>query len=878
MKNYVRILVMRGFRNRTLALVLASVVTVVGAFAANNYKNSLMGLQFSKTDGAVSMVVQTKSVYDGTVTPIRKNANTYTLLLPEVNSEAATPDLNQVSSDIASVNIRTMPYSNTSKGYTVITVTTKNSSTNLAATSQLFIGNSSNNKQIQNTYNKVSEQKSNNTPKKNLTSETSQKKKIGKIETNEEIEDSEGTEVEETPVVEPTSTAGLIEAPYVPAPVHSQPIAGRDNTFLWLWAILIVLVTTFFYAKAKTKIQDLVGESIDINVNDDDSDKKKKTKKINKIKKTINTLDETYSKTSKLPVKSEYTIPTQLVKTVKPAEELNIVDLDEIFQEHKSKNTTDNANTVEEEIIPQTEEDENSALEDFLSGFSFDDTEEPSEEENEFKYDEEYYEKTINDDSIRFSKEEIDCIEQLLNMEVNDETIKNIEQYAVSNPIPVKVSKEKMLEDIVTNYAVSQNIHFASEDIHTLYKLLNVELDEGFITDLRTNPQKTIEMEKDILVSGEKQKKPSEIITLKVKDMLPDLSEAMRKQGNKKIESNYKADTVYYSEGYEVSTLSLDETLPDLSVEINKKESYISKPSADYEIVDSNYTVGDSILKIASELPDLEDVLAHPEKYETSPAEEVVVDEKALLNNIANVQFKPFYDGTNEFEVLNDIESAPSVSDIQKEFSQFEGFEIAPEENFEKNPIQDEYDDFQSLYNNEYVDLDKEELAETTVVEKSPVEENVVTKQNDTKQRRTSSAQELIKKIEATKIEREIRKARLAQKENVRKVKVEQHSESTETIRFIFDKQTHTVISSAAIDDTKGCYLAKNSEGYAVLGYIGEKLTILKQYETLKSEKLHVRFSEKISDKISRYIVRIGLQKFVVNVTDDNIEFVMDLC
>ena len=102
---------MKRFKKRTLALVLASVVTVVGAFGANNYKNCLMGLKFENTaNGGVNMFVQTKSLYNGEVNLLRKDVNTYVLTLPEVYSEADAPNLDVVSTNIASVNIRTMPY------------------------------------------------------------------------------------------------------------------------------------------------------------------------------------------------------------------------------------------------------------------------------------------------------------------------------------------------------------------------------------------------------------------------------------------------------------------------------------------------------------------------------------------------------------------------------------------------------------------------------------------------------------------------------------------------------------------------------------------------------------------------------------------------
>ena len=117
---------MRNFKKRTIALVLASVVTVAGSFASERFKNSLMSINFETAEnGAVSMVVQTQKGYSGSLNAIRRDANTYILTLPEVNSKAPTPDLTQ-SPQIQSVNIRTMPYTNNSSGYTRITIKTNN--------------------------------------------------------------------------------------------------------------------------------------------------------------------------------------------------------------------------------------------------------------------------------------------------------------------------------------------------------------------------------------------------------------------------------------------------------------------------------------------------------------------------------------------------------------------------------------------------------------------------------------------------------------------------------------------------------------------------------------------------------------------------------
>ena len=75
---------MKRFTKRTIALVMASVVTVVGAFGANNYKNCLMGLKFDNTpNGEVNMVLQTKSLYKNDMILRKKDLNTYILTLPD---------------------------------------------------------------------------------------------------------------------------------------------------------------------------------------------------------------------------------------------------------------------------------------------------------------------------------------------------------------------------------------------------------------------------------------------------------------------------------------------------------------------------------------------------------------------------------------------------------------------------------------------------------------------------------------------------------------------------------------------------------------------------------------------------------------------------
>ena len=116
---------MKQFVNRIFVLVLTLVVTAAMSFAADGYKNTVMALNFEPvSDNNFNIVVQTKTAYGNTLSPIRKDANTYVLMLPDTDSSASTPDLTDVDGRISSVQITTMPRTSNAGGYTKITVRT----------------------------------------------------------------------------------------------------------------------------------------------------------------------------------------------------------------------------------------------------------------------------------------------------------------------------------------------------------------------------------------------------------------------------------------------------------------------------------------------------------------------------------------------------------------------------------------------------------------------------------------------------------------------------------------------------------------------------------------------------------------------------------
>lgn len=885
---------MKQFKKRTIALVLASVVTVVGAFGAENYKNSLMSLKFEGgSNGTVSMTVLTKRNYEQSITPVKKDATTYVIMLPETNSQM--PSSPELAGDVESVNVRTMPYTSGSKGYTKITIKTAPNAM-LTASKALYIPEKKSEDELP-----TSQPIQPIPPREDYQSTSPVIPSQNEVQTRNPAPIRSASGVNQTTPIDIKQSVRQFE----PSPAReesmaenaqkqvTEPVQENSNSFevmLLIMGVLFVIVTSvFIYLKGKDKMAEVIGEQVDFSDDEPKKDKKKEPDK-KQIRNTIRKLDKMYSKPNKMPVESlQFTSPAPIPQAPiqpevesQPVDDTLVVDLDELFQE-KTKTTPTEPQTIEEE--------DNSALEDFLNGFSFlDKTEDTQKEENK-AFDEELYNKFINDENLKFSKSDIEKIEKLLNTEISDDTMKNISQFAVTNPVENRPTSRERLENFVTSYTINQDITFSKDDVNALYKLMNVELDNDFITDLRTNPNRIQEMREEIEKQKSKPHKASELLTLNVKDMLPDLSEALKKQGNRKIESEAKPQVVYYSEGYDVSTLSLKDELPDLSVEINNDVAYEARPSDDVELVDSSYEVAK--MSVGDEIPNLDDAFNHPEKYE-KPEEVVEVDEEALLRNIANVSFKPFYDGNEEDELENDFndENAPTVSDMQDEFSQFgDNFEIVDDNEAElgqNNTTQ--ADDFETLFDNNYVDFDKKledvqelhEEAETPEVK--PIETTSALPKLEKKiakptKNRSDKANALIQKIEEKKAERKLEK----QKPQVEKIetKVKEKSEDNnvgEIKNLIIDNEIFEIVTKTDFSGKLGCYLVKNSSGYQFIGFVGEKLLKIKHYEHLKDERMRIRISEKLPNGVIRYIVRIGSHKFILNVSADNMEYVMDLC
>ena len=270
------------------------------------------------------------------------------------------------------------------------------------------------------------------------------------------------------------------------------------------------------------------------------------------------------------------------------------------------------------------------------------------------------------------------------------------------------------------------------------------------------------------------------------------------------------------------------------------------------------------------------------------------------MNSILNVQFKPFDDGTRQFEIINDIddecpEETPSVEDIQKEFSQFNNFEVTTEDESEGPYTYRDYDDFEALYDETYVDLDlgKNKTENNNVSQnKSKSVKKKIHKPDhfvpmdlkrvepvSSKHGRINKSAELIKMIKATKEKKEATKVVKKTPAPVQNHKPEIiNNEKQQTVKCILDGINYNVIGTAEINTEIGCHLAKSNGKYIILAYSGDNLSVIKSYESLKTEKIAARLSETLADGTPRYLVKVGANKFIIDIKGGKINYVMDLC
>lgn len=84
------------------------------------------------------------------------------------------------------------------------------------------------------------------------------------------------------------------------------------------------------------------------------------------------------------------------------------------------------------------------------------------------------------------------------------------------------------------------------------------------------------------------------------------------------------------------------------------------------------------------------------------------------------------------------------------------------------------------------------------------------------------------------------------------------------------------LITTSKLANDKGLCLVEYKNKYSLIGYIGEDIFILNNFNSLTSPDIRARLSETVEEK-DRYIVRLGAYKALVEVSDKKMELLLEL-
>ena len=71
--------------------------------------------------------------------------------------------------------------------------------------------------------------------------------------------------------------------------------------------------------------------------------------------------------------------------------------------------------------------------------------------------------------------------------------------------------------------------------------------------------------------------------------------------------------------------------------------------------------------------------------------------------------------------------------------------------------------------------------------------------------------------------------------------------------------------------------MAQKANSYVLLSFKGDDIKVIKEYAQIKSKVLKLRQDKDINNDTQRYLMRFGLEKFVINVADNEIVDIISL-
>jgi len=90
-----------------------------------------------------------------------------------------------------------------------------------------------------------------------------------------------------------------------------------------------------------------------------------------------------------------------------------------------------------------------------------------------------------------------------------------------------------------------------------------------------------------------------------------------------------------------------------------------------------------------------------------------------------------------------------------------------------------------------------------------------------------------------------------------------------------FNPDYPELISQVRISKNKGLYLVNYDDQYSLLGYINDKIFVIKKFESINNKKLQVRVNAR-TEKSTTYIVRLDNYKALIDVSASNMKTLIE--
>lgn len=811
-------------------LVVCAALMTLSPVMGDEFKNSVVNMKFTKdAAGNLRVNVVTAKPYNNPVFVNRKEDNRYVILLPETsNSMSGKPVIDNVAGTVSGVAIKTQPYSASGcKGYTKITITSPHP-IRVSAHASVPIGSAP-----------VQVVKSKTTPAQTA-----------------------------KPVAKPAQTVAKAPASSANKPITTLPPKPTKP---------VVTTTPKVAAQSAKTAQPVPKPSLPVVKTVTVTAKKQVSSKATNVE---NKIVKNKSTTNKIALENKSVNKTKSA-TIKSTENKVVKPIKTKEKPIVAQKTVEHTKTV---VKPKVEDDFDVMPKPDILIKEQKQMADELKQENETKP----VDKALNNSNTDFDIMKLLMIlsaiglpilalifilsmnkkmKQKLQMaSVEAETpteeepvyvAKPVEEQAIEEAQNMLQEEEEILSDneeqsFANIINEEQNEYSETIDSMPLEQEIDEILDDNIHEDLSENEEETIE--EDIVqenVTEEVEESPLEDNILDEIELEEVTEEMENAQATFGVDDEVEPQPV----------VAQDDTVDVLSDEVAEDTVDDIDETPDNDLVEVDETIDENIDDIAEEVVVDDDIESEEDIDEQSVSEDIETLENGEDVDIelsdVKINEEPIVSETPDDVLLEDTESEIEPKEIEEILSEANE-DISDDETVEQEI---ETEDLSTDEDNETVDeVEEEYTPDGFITEFEPdIDDDSVFEEL-----RSDS-------LDFTKQEE-------PDEEPIEIVEEAQDDEVFDELRDEYvTVDGLTVLSKADLTETSGFYLVNFENFSSLIGYINEEIFVLKTFDEFVNNEIYVKVAEQLSDKVLRYIVKIGLYKMVIEVTDKKMSHLIDL-